>query len=81
MEPEGAEVWYYGAELYSRGWRHVENQIVLWVAALVVAAIALNIRVAGAQCHLGQRARPESVRAPAWDLGCRTLFLTVGSWL
>ncbi len=24
---EGEETWYYGAETYTRGWRHVENQI------------------------------------------------------
>ncbi|KAI3438438.1 hypothetical protein D9Q98_000869 [Chlorella vulgaris] len=42
---EGEETWYYGAETYTRGWRHVENQIVTWVALLVIAAIALNLRL------------------------------------
>ncbi|KAL4448063.1 hypothetical protein ABPG75_005282 [Micractinium tetrahymenae] len=43
---EEEEAFYYGAdELRQRGWRHTENQVLLWVAAVFVAAIAINIGV------------------------------------
>lgn len=44
------EAYYYGADaLRQRAWRHTENQVLLWVAAVLVAAIAINIGVSGEQ--------------------------------
>ncbi|KAL4444915.1 hypothetical protein ABPG77_003965 [Micractinium sp. CCAP 211/92] len=43
---EGEEAYYYGADaLRQRGWRHTENQVLLWVVAALVAAIAINVGV------------------------------------
>ena len=44
---EGSEAWYYGADVLRRGWRHTEMQLLLWVLACLVAAVAINIGVAG----------------------------------
>lgn len=47
---EGEEAYYYGADaLRQRGWRHTENQVLLWVVAALVAAIAINVGVSGEQ--------------------------------
>lgn len=44
-EEEGEENWYYGADVLRRGFRHTENQLAVWVVALLVAAVAINIGV------------------------------------
>lgn len=46
-EEEGEEHWYYGADVLRRGFRHTENQLAVWVVALLVAAVAINIGVSG----------------------------------
>lgn len=46
-EEEGEENWYYGADVLRRGFRHTENQLAVWVVALLVAAVAINIGVSG----------------------------------
>ena len=48
---EGEESWYYGAEQSRRGWRHSENQLLVWVLAVFVVAVGINIGVSGA--HAG----------------------------
>lgn len=53
-EEEGEEVWYYGAETARRGWRHTENQLAVWVTALMVVAVGINIGVGG-ECCGGRR--------------------------
>ncbi|PSC76263.1 dynamin-related 4C-like [Micractinium conductrix] len=46
MPPEeDEEAWYYGAEGSRRGLRHTENQVLVWVAAIFVASIGINIGV------------------------------------
>ena len=44
---EGDEAWYYGADTVRRGWRHTENQLAVWVTALLVLALGINIGVGG----------------------------------
>lgn len=48
MEEEGEEAWHYGADNVRRGWRHTENHLALWVAAVLVVALGINIGVGGA---------------------------------
>lgn len=51
---EEEEAYYYGADaLRQRGWRHTENQVLLWVAAVLVAAVAINVGVSGEQAAVG----------------------------
>ena len=45
---EGEESWYYGAEQSRRGWRHSENHLLVWVLAVFVVAVGINIGVSGA---------------------------------
>jgi hypothetical protein len=44
---EGEESWYYGAEQSRRGWRHSENHLLVWVLAVFVVAVGINIGVSG----------------------------------
>ena len=66
-EEEGEENWYYGADVLRRGFRHTENQLAVWVVALLVAAVAINIGVSGGRAaRLGRYACSVFSPRAAW---------------
>lgn len=58
---EEAEAFHYGIERGHRGWRHTENHILIWVAAVFVAALGINIGVAVSN---DQRSRVSGIILP-----------------
>jgi hypothetical protein len=61
--PTGTSAWFYGADRRRSAWQQPERLLACWVAAVLLAALAINIAVGEANSRRGQQRRGRAATA------------------